>query len=65
MADIIRNEVIDAVLTRQTIREYKPIMLTNARSHHRRRGQRVELSVGDHSSVYLSSEISTLIYIEE
>lgn len=27
MADIIRNEVIDAVLTRQTIREYKPIML--------------------------------------
>ena len=30
MADIIRNEVIDAVLTRQTIREYKPIMLTDA-----------------------------------
>ncbi len=28
MADIIRNEVIDAVLTRQTIREYKPVMLT-------------------------------------
>ena len=30
MADIIRNEVIDAVLTRQTIREYKPLMLTDA-----------------------------------
>ena len=30
MADIIKNEVIDAVLTRQTIREYKPIMLTDA-----------------------------------
>ena len=30
MADIIRNEVTDAVLTRQTIREYKPIMLTDA-----------------------------------
>ena len=30
MADIIKNEVIDAVLTRQTIREYKPLMLTDA-----------------------------------
>ena len=30
MADIIKNEVTDAVLTRQTIREYKPIMLTDA-----------------------------------
>ena len=30
MADIIRNEVTDAVLTRQTVREYKPVMLTDA-----------------------------------